>query len=77
MKVAEKKATPIKDIVNSLMTYYGLDQQEFALKFKVDKSQVTRWLNNNQVPRGELFMRLQKEYDAIKDEVPPLLKQLS
>lgn len=68
--------TPISTIVKKLMTYYGLDQQEFANKYRVDKSQVTRWLNNNQVPRGELFLRLRMEYDKIKDEEPPLLKNI-
>lgn len=70
------KITPISTIVKKLMTYYGLDQQEFANKYRVDKSQVTRWLNNNQVPRGELFLRLRMEYDKIKDEEPPLLKNI-
>ena len=68
--------TPISTIVKKLMTYYGLDQQEFADKYRVDKSQVTRWLNNNQVPRGELFLRLRMEYDKIKDEELPLLKNI-
>lgn len=68
--------TPISTIVKKLMAYYGLDQQEFADKYRVDKSQVTRWLNNNQVPRGELFLRLRMEYDKIKDEEPPLLKNI-
>ena len=68
--------TSISTIVKKLMTYYGLDQQEFANKYRVDKSQVTRWLNNNQVPRGELFLRLRMEYDKIKDEEPPLLKNI-
>lgn len=68
--------TPISTIVKKLMTYYGLDQQEFANKYRVDKSQVTRWLNNNQVPRGELFLRLRMEYDKIKDEELPLLKNI-
>lgn len=68
--------TPISTIVKKLMTYYGLDQQEFANKYRVDKSQVTRWLNNNQVPRGELFLRLRMEYDKVKDEEPPLLKNI-
>lgn len=68
--------TPISTIVKKLMAYYGLDQQEFADKYRVDKSQVTRWLNNNQVPRGELFLRLRMEYDKIKDEELPLLKNI-
>lgn len=75
--VVEPKIVPIDKIVKTLMNYYGLDQQGFADKFRVDKSQVTRWLNNNQVPRGELFLRLRMEYDQVKDKVQPLLKELS
>ena len=56
------------------MAYYNLNQEKFAEKFKVDKSQVTRWLNKNQVPRGELYVQLKDEYNKIKDEELPLFK---
>ncbi len=62
------KVISIDIIVKKLMAYYNLNQEQFAEKFKVDKSQVTRWLNKNQVPRGELYVQLKDEYNKIKDE---------
>lgn len=68
------KVISIDIIVKKLMAYYNLNQEQFAEKFKVDKSQVTRWLNKNQVPRGELYVQLKDEYNKIKDEELPLFK---
>lgn len=70
------KVISIDIIVKKLMAYYNLNQEQFAEKFKVDKSQVTRWLNKNQVPRGELYVQLKDEYNKIKDDEPPLLKNI-
>ena len=70
------KVISIDIIVKKLMAYYNLNQEQFAEKFKVDKSQVTRWLNKIQVPRGELYVQLKTEYDKIKDDEPPLLKNI-
>ena len=75
MKVPNKVIS-IDVIVKKLMTYYGLNQEQFADKYKIDKSQVTRWLNKNQVPRGELYVQLKDEYNKIKDDEPPLLKNI-
>lgn len=68
------KKTTIEIIVKKLMSFYALNRQEFAEKYRVDPSQVTRWLNDGQVPNGEVYLRLHMEYDKIKDEEPPLLK---
>lgn len=68
------KVISIDVIVKKLMAYYGLNQEQFADKYKIDKSQVTRWLNKNQVPRGELYVQLKDEYNKIKDEELPLFK---
>lgn len=75
----EKKIelTPISTIVQKLMAYYQLDRLRFAEKFRVEPSQVTRWLNKGQIPRGEVYLRLRMEYDKIKDKEPPLLQMLS
>lgn len=70
------KVISIDIIVKKLMAYYNLNQEQFAEKFKVDKSQVTRWLNKNQVPRGELYVQLKDEYNKIKDEELPLFKNI-
>lgn len=70
------KVISIDIIVKKLMAYYNLNQEKFAEKFKVDKSQVTRWLNKNQVPRGELYVQLKDEYNKIKDEELPLFKNI-
>lgn len=73
----EIKPTSIKTIVTKIMTFYGLNQQEFADKYRVNPSQVTRWLNDGQVPNGEVYLRLHMEYDKIKNETPPLLQMMS
>ena len=70
------KVISIDIIVKKLMAYYNLNQEQFAEKFKVDKSQVTSWLNKNQVPRGELYVQLKDEYNKIKDEELPLFKNI-
>ena len=70
------KVISIDIIVKKLMAYYNLNQEQFAEKLKVDKSQVTRWLNKNQVPRGELYVQLKDEYNKIKDEELPLFKNI-
>lgn len=75
MKVSNKVIS-VDIIVKKLMAYYNLNQEQFAEKFKVDKSQVTRWLNKNQVPRGELYVQLKDEYNKIKDEELPLFKNI-
>ena len=75
MKMSNKVIS-IDIIVKKLMAYYNLNQEQFAEKFKVDKSQVTRWLNKNQVPRGELYVQLKDEYNKIKDEELPLFKNI-
>lgn len=69
--------TPIKTIVNFLMSYHGLNKQEFAEKYRVDASQVTRWCENEQKPRSEMYLRLLMEYQEHKDEELPILKQIS
>lgn len=66
--------TKISTILRRLMYYYGLTQDEFAAKFNFDKSQVSRWLNNKSTPRGDVFMRLQEEYDKIEKAEPILFE---
>lgn len=68
--------TPISTIVETLMSYYGLDRLRFAQKFRVEPSQVTRWLNHGQQPKIEVYLRLRMEYDKVRNEQPPLLKAL-
>lgn len=66
--------TSIRIIVQKLMTYYGLNQLEFARKFNCDTTAVSRWLNGKQTPQGETYLRLLLEYEKIKNEEPPILK---
>lgn len=68
----EKPSTMIK----KLMEYHGLNQAELADKFKWERSQVSRWANDKSTPHGEVLLLLHEEYNKIKDEQPPLLKQL-
>lgn len=68
--------TSISTIVETLMSYYGLDRLRFAQKFRVEPSQVTRWLNKGQQPKIEVYLRLRMEYDKVRNEQPPLLKAL-
>ncbi len=67
----------IETIVTRLMNYYQLDRLRFAEKYKISPSQVTRWLNNGQKPKTEVYLHLKKEYDEIKDKEPPLLQMIS
>lgn len=69
--------TSISTIVETLMSYYGLDRLRFAQKFRIAPSQVTRWLNHGQQPKIEVYLRLRMEYDKIKNEEPPLFKMIS
>ena len=65
----------ISTMINKIMAYYGLDRLRFAEKYRFDPSQVTRWLNNGQQPRGEVYLRIRMEYDKVKNETMPILKQ--
>lgn len=69
--------TPISTIVERLMAYYQLDRLRFAEKYRVEPSQVTRWLNNGQQPKTEVYLRLHMEYDKIKDKKPPLFQMIN
>ena len=69
--------TPISTIVEKLMAYYQLDRLRFAEKYRVEPSQVTRWLNNGQQPKTEVYLRLRMEYDKIKDKELPLFQMIS
>lgn len=62
------------EMVNKIMSYYGLNRVEFARKFRVEPSQVTRWLDKGQEPFGETRLRFRMEYNKIKDKEPPILK---
>lgn len=69
--------TDISTILKKLMDYYGVDQAGLAERLNVNPSQISRWLNGKSVPRGEEWMRLKEKYDEVKDEEPPLLKNLA
>ena len=64
------------EIIKKIMDYYGLNQIEFAAKYKFDTSQVSRWINGKAIPRGDVVLLLHQEYEKIKDKLPPLLAQL-
>lgn len=60
--------TPVAEMINKIMAYYGLDRLRFAEKYRFDPSQVTRWLNKGQQPRGEVYLRIRMEYDKVNSE---------
>ena len=76
-ETGQVEMTPISTIVEKLMAYYQLDRLRFAEKYRVEPSQVTRWLNNGQQPKTEVYLRLRMEYDKIKDKELPLLQMIS
>lgn len=57
--------TPISTIIEKIMDIKGFTQQEFADYYRFDKAQVSRWLNKDQQPRGEVYLRLRMEYDKL------------
>ena len=73
-----EKRMPVKikfsDMVNRIMAYYGLNRVDFARKYRIEPSQVTRWLDRGQEPRAEVRLRMRMEFDKIKDLEPPILK---
>lgn len=75
-ETGQVEMTPISTIVEKLMAYYQLDRLRFAEKYRVEPSQVTRWLNNGQQPKTEVYLRLRMEYDKIKDKELPLLQMI-
>lgn len=65
------------DMINKIMAYYGLNRVDFARKYRIEPSQVTRWLDNGQEPRAEVRLRMRMEYDKIKDKEPPIMQLLA
>lgn len=65
-----------KKMINAIMDYYALDRLRFAQKYKLQASQVTRWLNGSQVPKTETYLLIKEEYDKIKNKEPPQMKMI-
>ena len=69
--------TSIKTIVETIMDRKGLTRLEFANLYRLSPSQVTRWLNSNQQPKTEIYLRLKEVYDEIKDTQMSIFKEIS
>jgi len=41
-----------------------LSREEFALKIGTDKSTVQRYENNNDIPKGDILLRIHQEFDT-------------
>ncbi len=52
-------------ILFEIMRYYCWTQQDLANYFKLEKSQVSRWLSGKTVPRCETYNKLKEKYDEI------------
>lgn len=63
-------------MLKKLMEYHGVNQLELAAIYKWDPSQVSRWINGKATPRGDVLLQINEEYNKVKDEQPPLFKQI-
>lgn len=63
-------------MLKKLMEYHGVNQLQLAEIYKWDASQVSRWINGKAMPRGDVLLTIHEEYNKVKDEQPPLLKNL-
>lgn len=57
----------IKEMLNKIMEKRRIDQQGLALLLRVDKAQVSRWLNEA-VPKIENQRKIKKLYDEVINE---------
>ena len=65
-----------KKMIEKIMDYHALDRLRFAQKYGLQASQVTRWLNDEQVPKTETYLLIKEEYDKIKDKDPPQMRMI-
>lgn len=56
----------IREMLVRIMEYYRWTQQDLANYFKLNKSQVTRWMSGNQIPRAETYNAIKEKYDEIQ-----------
>lgn len=61
--------TPIKTVIETIMEEHDWTQAEFASHFKVDASQVSRWLSGKRKPNGDTRLAIYDEYrDLVKNK---------
>lgn len=59
----------IKKMLEDLMQHYDLTQVELANRYKISKSQVSRWLAGKTAPRAETYDKLKEDYEKISTAV--------
>lgn len=58
----------MKDIVLSIMDEENLTQSQFATKYRLDSSQVSRWISGKQQPRIEVYLRMRMVRDELLEK---------
>ncbi len=53
----------LKEKIEKIMEWHDWAPWQFAKWLGVSKSQVTRWRAGQQIPRGETYMKICKEYE--------------
>lgn len=56
----------IRKMLVRIMEHYHWTQQDLAKYFKLNKSQVTRWMSGSQIPRAETYDAIKEKYEEIK-----------
>lgn len=55
--------------IKILLEKQGMSQRELAQKLKISESTISRYINNNRVPRGEHLLKLAKVLQVRPDEI--------
>lgn len=61
-EVIKLSSIEFNDRILFLMEIHSLTRNMFADRINVSQPTVSRWLNHNVVPRGDLFNRISKEF---------------
>ena len=59
--------TTYKEMLNKIMQSKNWNQEQLASALKVDKAQITRWLNSSS-PNIENLRKIKKLYDEVCNE---------
>lgn len=59
--------TTYKEMLNKIMQSKNWNQEQLATALKVDKAQITRWLNSSS-PNIENLRKIKKLYDEVCNE---------
>jgi len=55
----------IKEMLTAIMDKYHLSQEGLATRYKVDPSQISRWLTGQRSPRGQTMILIYEDFKKI------------